>query len=242
MKKRLLALLVFMIIVMMLCSCGENTGNRNTQAEEYEMTLMTKEELIEYWENSDWLGEGSGWEEAFDGIDLDEYIKERSVTWGMIERGWPPESFLSGYKLEKQIQRELAIMAKEIISADSTDEEYEAFVAAFMEAVGKEFYYLGTYDSDFFRYLRGYNIVYEKAREPIYIGRTKYIDEYDITENLTGYGAGTMQIRLPFGELIFTDYFCYSHDNKFFLVTMNNGTDPEFDRWELRRIFTEVTY
>lgn len=238
MRYRVLALIVLVLIVALLIFYAVSDGSGDLiNEEDTGMTLVTRDEFIEYLEEN-------GLTEAFDDIDLDFYIKEYSIISDMFEDEiYRPENFLQFYTKDKAHQQRFEIMAKEIVNVESTDEEYGAFVDAFIEAVGEEFYFLGTYEDDYFRGLNGYTIVMGNERHGIYIGRTKNIDEYKIEPDRThGERYGVLQISLPFGDMYMTTNYCYSYDNKFLLIQVPTGNLSKEFEYELNQTFTEVTY
>jgi hypothetical protein len=124
------------------------------------------------------------------------------------------------------------IMAKEVLSVDSTDEEYQLLVGAYLKALDAETCFLGNNST---LLLDIYVVITENARYRISIGRTKNMYKYDIRNDGP---YETCRIFLPEGDMMFTAAFCYSDDNKFFLVVSYDNNDDFV--YELSEIFTKV--
>jgi hypothetical protein len=206
---------------------GSQTIDNTKQDGDVDMVLATKEEFLEHLKEKCTAEQLS----AFEKIDLDDYIKEYEVTTDYLQGGGHPEWFIDGYHLTKAIQRKSAPMAKEIISVDSTEEEYQAFVAAYAKALDKEFLFKET---DTYLLMDIYYFDVEDKRYRVCIGKTKNIGMYDIRQDGD---YGTCHIYIPSGDMSMRIQFCYSSDNKFFLITSDSLDEFTIS---LSEIFTKV--
>lgn len=235
--RNILVITIFLSTVIAACSCngggnpdtgemGNQTNEKIKQGEDdISMLLATKEEFLQYINDND-----TGLtENDLEGIDIEDLIKEYSLTVDYIGRyNW--EKTLESYKLRKILERKATIMAKEIRSVDSTEEEYRLFVEAYFKAVDEEYYFLGTNN----RFLLDtYTIIAENTKYRISIGKTKNMEKYDIRDSGS---YGTCEIYLPEGDMAMRTQYCYSADNKFFILADNND---DFSQ-ELFEIFAQM--
>jgi hypothetical protein len=232
---------LFIGLAVALCSCGGEGDPDDPAADvpailaiknikkegDTTMKLATKQELLQYIKDN----EVGLTEEDFDGVDIDGFIEHYQFTTEEFAR-FNLKVLLEDYKTDKVYEQKAEIMAKEIKSVDSTDEEYQAFVEAYLKAVGKEYYFIGA-DKRFL--LDVYGIKTEKINYCICIGKTKNMDKYDIS---SGDSYGALEIYLPDGDMVMCVTYCYSNDGKFFLFVSPEGDDDFIH--ELSLIFTEV--
>ena len=231
--ERFLILLIFICIAGTLCSCdgSESVDNsrldENTkQGSDITMALITEQELLQYIEDN--LDVGLT-EKDFEDISINDFIKDLEFTSEDFGR-YPLKLLVETYKENKYYEQRAAIMAKEIRSVDSTDEEYRAFIEAYLEDVGKESLFLGGNPDGSYTY----HIFTENGKYGITIGRTKNMDQFDIRE---GRFYGNYEIYAHHGDMVTTTTYCYSDDNKFYLIASGND---DFS-YELYEIFTKVT-
>lgn len=215
-------------IAIALCSCGSNNGsggykpeitgnhiNENTkQGSDVDMTLATGQELLEYIKDND-IGLT---EKDFEGIDIDDFIKHCYITSERLGR-FNLKTLVKSYKDYNYHEQRAGIMAKEIISVDSTDEEYQAFVEAYLKELNKETLFIGTNNS---MLLDVYTVIAEDARYRISIGKTKNMGKYDIRNDGL---YGNCHLHIPEGDMTMITMYCYSADNKFFLVVSADKND-----------------
>ena len=190
------------------------------------MGLLTAHYLVQYIkENSTGLTEGD-----FSSIGIDDFIRHWYLTSETYTK-YNLRKLLDSYQDHIIREARAEIMAKDIKSVDSTDEEYEAFVEAFFNAAEGEIHGLGSTDG-----LDVYNIVTADEQYQIRIGRTKNIDHYDIRN--TGFYV-TYEIYLPSGDMQLRTGFCYSSNEKFFLIVIPHGKGDDSEH-EIYKLFTQV--
>ena len=199
----------------------------NQKESDAAVQLVTQKEFLEYLKVND-----TGIIDAdLEGVDIDDFIKTGAFTVDHLGR-YNLKVILNAYKQNKATELKESIMAKEIRSADSTDEEYSAFVKAYFEDVGKESIPMGIIKG-----LDRYDIITENNRYYLYIGKTKNIDQYEILSG--GESSRLYFLSIPTGsdEELSLPY-CYSKDNKFLLAVLPRVGDDYAHK--LSEIFTKV--
>ena len=180
-------ILIFMLLVSMLCACGNSLdANQDNSVEdplppenadvekplEGDMVmnerLITKDELFEYIQTH----EVGLTVDDFDGIDVDDFIKHFHFTPSNIEFLW--EKTLEGYLEDLELDERKSYFAKSIVSVESTEEEFQEFIKSFSRKIGKKIVFSGT--SDGFVFID----INDTAQTTLYIAQTKDIYELNI--------------------------------------------------------------
>ena len=209
--------------MLMLLSCGHEKGR-----DDENMVFVTKEEFLQYINEND-VGVK---ESDFEGVDIDDYIKESLFTADSLRR-FSPKGMLDSYKREQDLKRQNAIMAQEILCVDSTDEEFDAFLQAFFEALAIQPTFLNTKNG-----ASHYLITRNDERYYLYIGQTKNLQESTLDNK--GY-EGRLRILFPEGEMSVALPFCYDKNTQFFLAAMM-GTLEDVEYFErISEIFVQTT-
>ncbi len=108
---------------------------------------------------------------------------------------------------------------KELISIDSTDDEYDKFVLKYLDKIGYDISLEKDSDQEYFRYFRD-----DETRKYFYIAKTSDIDKLPtVYDDLFGY---QMALDAHMEDMTFTVEFIYNSDKKFILVPIDN--DPDF--------------
>jgi hypothetical protein len=180
-----------------------------------ELVLLTTQELLEYIGNNN-----VGLKESdFEGIDINDFIKRERLTAEKARR-YNLKKMLESYKTELVLKREYFIMAGEVIAADSTDQEYKAFLDAYFNELDIKPSLAGSYGID------RYDINKGTEKYSLYIGKTKDLKRYKIDNDGT---FETCQIYIPaYGDGYYCMPFCYGGNNKFFLAVMSFNGDREY--------------
>jgi len=239
MKNNMWSILVFTCVIIFSSSCGGEylteglrPGIVNSQTiesiieEDKTMMISTPQELFQYIKDN-----GIDLpEDAFEGVDIDGFINS-----GYIDREWIDrigfEGVLNSYKNHAALEHRYSFLAKGIFSVDSTDEEYRMFLEELFKTIGYE----GRlwYKDENIDWREVYEINTEKGTYYLSIGKTNKIGQLSIAE---GNVFGCYEILTPYGEMVMSNSFCYSGDNKFFLTL--NSTDDYM--YELAEAFTKV--
>lgn len=248
-KHMILAITVFACVNLALPSCDTDTmlikshdteeasqqpeNNREEILSEMEvgelmeaveiMEILTEEEFLHYIRNND-VGVT---EDDFISVDIIGFIEKYSWTLETFKR-LRVESALESYKRHSENIRRNEIYAHEVRSVDSTDEEYAAFVNAFLAAIDKEYEYVGK-DEGLDRYdIRfGDSGIFVKDWHILKIGRTKDITQFDIRNDSSD---GLVRLNTSsYGEGGTMNSFVYSCDNKYFLLV--SSEDLDFSYW-----------
>ena len=191
------------------------------------MELLTKQEFLQYVKEN----EVDVTVQDFDGVDIDDFVR-----YGYLTSEWVTHQnlvkLLECYKRDLVNEQGSKIMAKEIICVDSTDEEYEAFLKAYFNAVDGEYWKYGARQKYQFE---SYTIRKDDVRCRIEIGKTKNMSMYKIFD---GRFYGNLEIDIPDGDASWRLPFCYSADGKFFMFTDEYGYDGYI--YELFTLFTKT--
>jgi len=230
MKCVLVCLLTITIIACTFPGCTDNV--KGEEDKEYE--LISKEKFIEYIENND----VDVTMEDFKDVDIEDFIATNHITEEWVKR-LNLSVLLEHYLAVLESNKRPTYLAREIVSVDSTDEEFKEFKNRFIYNVNGlvgDFEYAGSFD----QYLTIYAFDYidedrEESRERLYIGQTKYLGEY-VTSNYDN-PDWCYVIFLPMSSdgLVYEQSFSYNKDKKYFLVLNQYAV---FD--ELIRTFTET--
>jgi len=239
--------------MLMLFSCGgaetanpQPGGNNTTEYSQAEINnpeenvadveILTREIFLQYIREND-VGVT---EEDFADVDIDDFLEQRAWSTTTDLSRFRIDTALENYRryLENlpNLQREDRIFAREIRSVESTDEEFEAFVQAYFAEIGKEPAFVGS-GLGIYRY----DIMYGDSgnlfmeRYILEIGRTMDFVHHTITIN--NY-RGFLQMDRTYGGSGTLDWFVYSGDDKFFLIS-SGGSDPDFLH-RLREVFTKI--
>ncbi|MCL2634143.1 MAG: hypothetical protein FWD34_06470 [Oscillospiraceae bacterium] len=189
--------------------------------------LITAEELLQYIEDND-VGLT---EEDFEGVNIDDFI----VHWHINNENLSKfilKNILESYRDYIQNKQNFEFVAKELISINSTDEEFDAFIILYFKAIGKESNHLGKYKTSV--PIEVYEILDEDDRYVVWIGKTEIIEQFQIKETAFG-----LEIFIPEGmdnSFGSNHMFCYNKDNKFFLI-INPYDDYDY---ELALLFTQT--
>ncbi|MCL2634142.1 MAG: hypothetical protein FWD34_06465 [Oscillospiraceae bacterium] len=223
--KRVLVLLIFCVIVVTLCSCPQRSEPITTEPE-----LITAEELLQYIRDND-VGLT---EEDLEGVNIDDFIQRYEYTHESIANGRVSlDVMLNVYKKRIYNEKLSEIYAKEIISIDSTDEEFDIFIKKYLEIIGEEYVHSAIYQR-----MNYYSFVLEEGDYNMYIGRTKFINEYDIKNSGL---FGESEIYFSSSDMQWRSEFCYSADNKFFfIISTRTGNCSQDYKNELALLFTQT--
>jgi hypothetical protein len=192
--------------------------------------LLTEEELLEYINNNPEKMHGATTEDLED-FDIDEFIREFYITEVTVD-STPLERAIWNYYERQEIRRRATFMAQEIVSVDSTDEEYEKFIKSFLSTIDydlKETVKEGG--------LTGYVFDTTESEDDysrlewdvdLYFGQTKHLNEFESFYN-EYYGYQSIKIsHSSQSQYVYSYYqgFYYSKDKKYFLVP-DHGNFPD---------------
>ena len=173
------------------------------------MNLVTLDVFLEYLETND-VGIT---EEDLEGVDIEAFIEAGALTEDRLGR-FNLKTLINAYKQNMSRKARESIFARDIKSVNSTDEEYEAFIKAYFEGVGKEGSYMGSEGG-----LDRYDIIIEDSRYFLYIGKTKNIDQYQIISGSEAREYCLLSIPTGSDEGLSLP-FCYSNGDKFLLAVL----------------------
>ena len=235
MKKSIIYIVTVILIISIVTGCGSLLKGE----EQMEEQLMAKEELLTFIEENQNLETVDITVDDLKDIDVDAYIRYWHFrTIDDIQNVFLRRT-LESYLASIESQNRAAYMAQELLSVESTDEEYEKFKEVFISSVdghldykGKEYTYLDLY----YTYYNGPDG--EETWEYLYIGQTKYLNQfstekYNDARDIFGY----YKIHLPVDSegLTYVQGFCYNKNQKYFMVTYQ--FEPFFD---MIKIFTAM--
>ena len=230
--RSIIVLISIVMIAIAAPSCDNSKEGETTIPEEIttgeemitEKGLITKEELIEFIENNQHLETVDITVEDLDGIDINDFILHWHFTKEIIGHRYL-QSAIDGYKnYLKGIER-AAFMAQEIVSVDSTEEEYVTFREKFISSisVSAKIKYIGK-DGP----LDQYELYYtkpdgEETSTYMFIGQTKHLGEYGIGKY--NYGKDPDEFRyyviyIPWDSegMVYEQGISYNKDRKYFLA------------------------
>jgi hypothetical protein len=198
---------------------GEMATDEGSAAES---GLMTKEELIEFIENNQHLVTVDITVEDLEGVDVDGLIARYHFTKEVIGHRYL-RTAVDGYLNYLESKRRAVFMAQEIVSVDSTDEEYGAFREKFISSVSNKVKYIGKVG-----YLDQYWLYYtrpdgEESSSDMFIGQTKYLEEYSTGKYCYGKNPDEFRffvIHIPWDSdgMVFEQGISYNKDRKYFLA------------------------
>lgn len=206
----------------------ENIGKGEEQMAE--INYMTKEEFEEFISKRN-INVAI---EDFEGIDIDHFIHDQLIVKELFDvedvSKFDFKASLERY-MQKLEHKSLAIyMAKDILSINSTDEEYKNFKEAFLKKIDLTNQILSTDEYD----IDNYNIYIEGKKHRILIGQTQNLEKCMLTKNNDGFYCVTyiwdtsgLQLSMP----IF-----YSKNSKYFILA-NMHDDKEY---QLIKTFCET--
>lgn len=108
----------------------------------------------------------------------------------------------------------------ELQEKESTEEEYNAFIKAYLEAPGMEGYAETESDQDYLRYFRD-----EEAGRYFYIGRSADLKHMQVEEAVAGKDVCRIVLDAHIEDMTFSMNFVYSQDKKFVLLYDGNDVD-----------------
>ena len=214
--------LATVILLMNLGACGnsmEYIGDEAANFVEDESMMfkrMTKEEFAQMLNERDI----SLTLDDFEGIDIEDFIQEGIITVGLADAPDSEiqqylETALESYKRNAELKEKANYMAREIISIESTDEEYAMFLEEFFAAIDKELPIPFNKQSgfDLFR-------IEEEKVIDLYIAQTMYIQEMDIYNNPNRHEELLeVFISSDSGSVGISGNFCYNKTKKFMMLT-----------------------
>ena len=108
----------------------------------------------------------------------------------------------------------------ELYQTDSTEEEYDAFVAAYLEQLGEGWIQAEESGQDHLRYFRN-----AKENRYFYIGRTMDLDEMSVQRPSEEGKCYCLVLDAHMEGMVFSMDFVYSKDKKFMLLYDKNDPD-----------------
>ena len=182
----------------------------NNKEEVLDFDFMTKEEFINYIENNE-VGVTLN---DFEGIDIDDFIRREFFSVDNIS-SYNLVVALEGYLQKLEDDRLMAYLAKELVSVDSTDEEYKEFLGKFISSIDGKIVSSGI-ENDFINW---YRISWkesdgENRTEYMRIGQTKYLERYGT--RCTDAGVYLLQIQWDSSGLGYEDPLFYNKNQKYF--------------------------
>ena len=243
--KRLFTILLIIALLFSACS-GNNKGvdadnhteqndtsminstlpeNPGEETEAVNERLITKEELFEYIQSND-VGLTI---EDFEGIDVEDFLVFWQFTPSNIGN-YLCKASLEMYLDDLGIKERTRYFAKEKISVESTDEEYENFIEKFFKATNEE-----VVSAHYEKATRFYRYKTDKAKDFLYIARTKDINDMNII-NDPARNPELIVVLIPIGDAHLRGNLCYSKNNKFMLLS-----DPVYEwMYEYIKVFREI--
>ena len=231
-KSTLLLAVITILLTLLFTSCSISNDNAQIKTEDVqkniekgedkmEKQLLTKDEFIKYIEENQDSDTVDITIADLESIDINDFISHYQYTKDNIDL------FFLKYALERymkhvSIRKLEPYMAKEIISVDSSVEEYTAFKEAYLKKIDLlyEFLFIDDYDID------NYDMVIEGRSRRIQIGQTKNLEKCLLIKNNNDVYCVTYKVDAS-GLQRFTPII-YSSDFKYFILA-NMHDENEYE-------------
>lgn len=229
--------LMLLLTIPFIFNSGDEGGGLNMESIveptiEPTVELITAQELLQYIRDND-VGVT---EDDFNGIDVDEFIE----CWQITRYSYGNLRYrLDNYESSRESYMTGKLMVRELISVDSTQDEYDAFIETFFEKLNIAYETVGVDNNGLYYYNVYPNPDKRDAfnRYNLYIGKTMEFHQHDI--------RGT-NLYLPGGSwgAYWEMNICYNRDNKFFLAVLGSDSEDISDGrnvfYEIHKLFTET--
>ena len=196
------------------------TVNDDNAEEEQEIVLMTKEEFLIFIEENQDLETVDITVDDLVGIDIDDFIAHWHLTKDVVDTTFLKNA-LEWYLRDIENQTLIAYLATELVSVDSTDEEYKAFLGKFISSIdgmiiwsgGEDLvgWYRVTFEAETYAHPEG-----EEKTEYMWILQTKNLSDFGTRLS----DSGTYLIQIPWDSsgLGYEAGFFYNKNQKFFFT------------------------
>ena len=209
-----IVIVIVIVISILLSACtaaGEETmpSIDDKEKEEIEVVFITKEEFIDYIENND-VGVTM---EDFEGIDIDDFIKRWNISNDNISN-YNLVFALENHLRNLEIERVAAYQAREIVSVNSTDKEFNEFLDRFISAIDGKAVWSGDLS-----FVSWYTMSFtesdgEERTEYMWVGQTKNLSKFKT--RLSDSGSYLIQIQLDSDGFGYEGGLFYNKNQKYF--------------------------
>ena len=182
---------------------------------EMEIQLLTVEEFIKCIEENQHLEAVDITVDDLEGIDIEGFIEYGHFTKDSFGRRYLRNA-LESYLVHVEDEKLLEYLAHELVSVDSTDEEYEKFKQKFIPAIDGKIISSGKYKD----LIDWYRVIFKDSdgkerTEYMWIGQTKYLDKF-VTSRSESSGVYYIQIPMDSSGFGYEGSFHYNKNKKFF--------------------------
>ena len=182
-----------------------------------ETQLMTKEEFIKYIEENQHLETVDITVGDLNGVDIDGFIEYWHFSEDIVRNRYLKRA-LESYLLELEREKNRVYLAQELVSVDSTDEEYEKFKEEFFSEIGAEVKSVNKVKDalDWYR-ISFKDLEGEQVEKYVFIGQTKHLKEF-VTDQDKRTGVYSIFIKLKADGYGFEGALVYNKNQKYFFT------------------------